>query len=148
MRKIMFRGKRKDCNVWVYGFYSYLFNEKANDYKHEIVFQHMESADMSYPYPSCHTICAEVLPGTVSQYWRTVNSVDLYDGDIFAINGKYSKIIRYKEDKACFCVANLNQIECEDIFDIWQMPDEKWWNERNILIDVIGNEFDNPELLK
>lgn len=45
-------------------------------------------------------------------------------------------------------LAIIVQLLCEDVFDIWQIPDEKWWNERNILIEVIGNEFDNPELLK
>lgn len=141
MRQISFKGKRKDGNGWAEGCYQRLvvygvmkhFIAPANS----LIFNDVKLIDS----------LIEIEENTISQYWRSVNKIDLYDGDIFTINGKYSKIIRYKEDKACFCVANLNQLECEDVFDIWQIPDDKWWNERNILIDVIGNEFDNPELL-
>lgn len=136
MRKIRFRGKIKYTQRWIDGYLWQGCNE-AYYIKTE------EKGEFGSDLKDF-----EVFPETVGQYWRTVNDVDLYDGDIFTIEGKYSKIVRYKEDKACFCVANLNQLECEDVFDIWQIPDEKWWNERNILIDVIGNEFDNPELLK
>lgn len=141
MRQISFKGKRKDGKGWVDGCYQRLVVHG--------VMKHFIAPANSLVFDDIKLIDSliEVDEKTVSQYWRSVNKVDLYDGDIFTINGKYSKIVRYKEGKACFCVANLSQLECEDVFDIWQIPDEKWWNERNILIDVVGNEFDNPELL-
>ncbi len=88
-----------------------------------------------------------VIPETVGQYWRTVNEIDIYDGDIFTINGKYPKVVKYDEAHACFCIGNIEQIQFQDTFDIWQTPDSKWWEERALMIEIIGNIHDNPELL-
>lgn len=150
MRKLMFRGKRKDYNVWVYGFYSYLFDEKANDYKHEIVFQHMESADMSYPYPSCHTIWAEVIPETVGQLICTIpntsiyvdNSQELYEGDIFKTKGSETKYVaRYDGYGEYYGISNEG-----DKYGAYTLRFTSQ-NIKNKGIEIIGSIHDNPELL-
>lgn len=157
MRKIIFRGKRKDNNVWVSGFYSYLFDEKANDYKYEIVFQHMESADMSYPYPSCHTICAEVIPETVGQFTGLTESYErtksfepkeIYQHDILEMEYEGKKIICFVEFEICGFILVSNDFEDGYIWiaDVEEHDaDECSWIPFS---RIIGNIHDNPKSLK
>lgn len=140
-RIIKFRAKRKNGNDWVYGCYQHLVIHGE--------MRHFIAPSNSLLFDDIKFIDAliEVDENTICQYWRSVNKSDLYDGDIFAFNGAYRKIVRYKEDESCFCVASISHLECEDILDIWNAPSDIWWKECAVLMEVIGNEFDNPELL-
>lgn len=131
MREILFRGKRKTNNEWVYGNYcgaEYLINEGIEHFIIEIPRNGSSS---------------KVIPETVGQYTGLTdkNGNKIFEGDIIKIY-LYDDIrlanyeignIKYDETKAryifctedgCYSIDNSNEYE------------------------VIGNIHDNPELLK
>jgi len=128
MREILFKAKRVDNGVWVEGYYWY--SEKQN--KHFIC---GESKDYGYQ-------CVEVLPETVSQYTGLTdkNGVKIFEGCICNCREYecFGKII-YNEDDAGF------------YFDV--MYEDGGFGEEHLYdyddeLEVIGNIFDNPELLE
>lgn len=156
MRKIIFRGKRKDNREWIEGFYSYLFDERANDYKHEIVFQHMESADMSYPYPSCDTIVAEVIPETVSLLAKGIHGIRFFEGHIGCTNdqAKITVILTWVKEHSAFFWLTIHEwklyqkLGYKDLnFDKLMFWTYAFSDDTANEIELIGNIYDNPELL-
>lgn len=133
---ILFKAKRKDNGEWVEGYYSYLFDDISNDYKHELVFQHMESADMSYPYPSYHTIWAEIDPSTLCQ-WTTLtdkNGKKVFSGDVIREQdgNEYRNLtIEWSEDYLQFIFSGDDTLSYQDI--------------EPTCIKVIGNIHDKTE---
>jgi len=134
MRKILFKAKRKDNNVWVEGFYSCLFEESKNAEIPTIEFQHFEGASMDYPYATCNTIFAEVIPETVCQYTgsKDKNGVKIFEGDIIKSN-----------------ICDLSyEIKWHDGGFYYGVPNEKTFNTKNIsyisvdLFEVTGNIHD------
>ena len=92
---------------------------------------------------------AIVIPETLCQFTGLTdrNGKEIYEGDIFTVNGKYPKLVEYREDRAAFCIANVDELGKEWI-DPWQQPAPDWWNDFSREIVVIGNIHDYPELLK
>lgn len=128
-RTIKFRGKRIDNKKWVYGFLA------DEDYINDI-----DSIDLS---------SIEVDIDTVGQFTGLFdkNGKEIYEGDIISVNGKYPKLVKYIDDYACFCLANITDLNKEWISP-WQQVSPSWWNDSKREIRVIGNIYDNPELLK
>jgi len=128
-REIKFRGKRIDNGEWVYG---YLADE---DYINDI-----NSIDLS---------SIEVDRGTIGQFTGLFdkNGKEIYEGDIISVNGKYPKLVKYIDDYACFCLANITDLNKKWISP-WQQVSPSWWNDFKREIRVIGNIYDNPDLNK
>lgn len=123
MREILFRGKCKTDNEWLYGF-PYVTRKNAvkiNWYCSE--------------FGSMRT--DEVDPETIGQYTGLTdkNGVRIFEGDILTIEneGVYAAI-KYNESNAAFYVEDEDH---EDYLG------EAW--ETDVII--IGNIHDNPELL-
>lgn len=147
MRQIKFKGKRKYCDEWVEGYYSYLFNDKVKEYIHQITVQIFEQANIDYPYPTCETISCEVIPETVGQFTGLTdkNGKEIYEGDIvlftwfsygeYELETEYQGYIDFLNGSFLFCCEHGNYPLSELEFD----------SESDI--EVIGNIHDNPELL-
>ncbi len=84
----------------------------------------------------------EVRPDTICQCTglRDKNGKLIYEGDIvkclydsYGENGVYIGKVIYREDTCCFVDANS------------ESTDYEWWEEEK---EVIGNIFNNPELLE
>lgn len=75
------------------------------------------------------------------------NGKEIYEGDIISVNGKYPKLVKYIDDYACFCLANITDLNKKWISP-WQQVSPSWWNDFKREIRVIGNIYDNPELIK
>ena len=129
MREILFRGKNIDDGHWVYGTPISLRNGETH-----MNFEFMGWIDR-----------AIVIPETVGQYTGLTdkNGVKIFEGDVV----KYSEIdidgsdlvglgvISWNQKTACFTISNgaYHDDFCQTLIEE---------------IEVIGNIYDNPELLK
>lgn len=160
MRTIKFRGKAKagqeylgiTPNKWVYG--SLLVDELVKT----VFIENTKNEDI---------LTIEVYPETVGQFigLKDKNGKEIYEWDIvkmhqFLFDGSEHEneilgIVVYNKDTMCFCLTKMEnkQIqeymgyedeeefkqEIQPICMFYGLHDESW--------EVIGNAFDNPELL-
>lgn len=91
-----------------------------------------------------------ILSNTLGQFigLHDKRGKEIYEGDIFTVNGKYPKLVVYREEIAAFCLVNLDDIKNADWMDIYQNPHISWWKDHAKCIEIIGNKHDNPELLR
>lgn len=127
MREIKFCGKRIDNEEWVYGYY--WTNKNGNHFIKKTV-------DLN----GCFTIeDIEVDPNTVGQYTglKDKNGVEIYDGDIVKDAWGINMLVKYINTGFYLCRKNTNG-EYSKISN-WRNLQTK---------EVIGNIYDNPELLE
>ena len=148
IREVIFRGKRTDSGEWVYGYYTkarYFLNKKEM----HIIFEPDVEA-----FPHCEfTGYEEVLSETVGQYTGLTdkNGKKIFEGDII----RAITLDTGSEEIAVVCFGNFIDenngdeyigfyIEFDGIkTTITQLAMEECKNR----IEIIGNIFDNPELL-
>ena len=136
MREIKFRGKRLDNGEWVYGYYytqiiTHAGNRKSRD--------HFMRTEQNIRY--------EVDPSTVGQFTglKDKNGKEIYEGDVcncrlyncreYECFGK----IKWSNDEAAFLFC----IVCDG-----GGYEEEWLYEYADALEVIGNIYENPELLE
>lgn len=126
MREILFRGKRKDNGEWVQG-YLYRSSKKLNPFI-------MLKSEKGARY--------EVNADTVGQYTGLTdkNGTKIFEGDIVDFskhpdNGDYGTVI-YDADETAFGI---------EYYNIYRGLGENYYPKN---IEVIGNIYDNPELLE
>lgn len=130
-REIKFRGKSVLNDEWIYG-------------------------DLVHRINSPKTISPVQINGigvkeeTVGQFTGLFdkNGKEIYEGDIISVNGKYPKLVKYINDYACFCLANIEDLDEEMDTGYWHQVSPGWWNSSKREIQVIGNIYDHPELIK
>lgn len=152
MREILFRGKRVDNGEWVEGYYiglhktTYCFEGEAERNKeneiHQIVFEQMTDWDL----PNRH-LRVDVIPETVGQYTGLTdkNGKKIFEGDIvqrrnkeLLLNNIFDFKIVFIPVKACFTAVDISGGNVTFISD---------YINNKYDIEVIGNIYDNPELL-
>lgn len=127
MRPIKFRGKTPS-GAWVYGYYEF----------QELVKNHIIR----------HKGCAfEVIPETVGQFTGLLdkNGTEIYENDIVSVNDFSSAYSSPYSGKVImragqWCVEYYKEYRCCPPLFFDDFADRK--------TEVIGNAFDNPELLK
>ncbi|WP_303678235.1 YopX family protein [Dehalococcoides mccartyi] len=137
MRDIKFRGKRVSDGEWVYGYYVYADVTK----KHQIAVEVLDGCKHYYVYH-------EVIPETVGQYigLKDKNNKEIYEGDICGdTHGQILQIV-WNECHQWGCTVISSSAIKGLTFPLWQ-----WDIARNPYyptLEVIGNIYDNPELLE
>ena len=159
MREILFRGKRVDNGEWVEG--SLIRSDEFYGDKRKKPLYYICPFDTTFEYDECYDDSDEVNPDTIGQYTGLIekNGTKVFEGDIVkytrtrmyapsaSFNGQdlVSKhLIYWNEDKHCFYQDHYTEKRCIGAGGI-VFKDER--TEENI-IEVIGNIYDNPELLK
>lgn len=130
MRDILFRGKRTDNGEWVYE------DLWCNPYGKKVVC-------ITSPINTQGTTGGnEVDPETVGQFIGLYdkNGQKIFEGDI--IKGKVHEINGYR--------VRRGVVEYHGVGFIMNLESNSWYDQKNIPFDceVIGNIYDNPELLK
>lgn len=123
-REILFRGKRMDNGEWVEGYYSPVNIPITGNMGHFINVGGYRAV--------------EIDPETVSQFTGLTdrNGTKIFEGDIIKYFDDWIGKIEYDSDSALFVVSfvdgdddNFGRVSCGDC-------------------EVIGNIYDNPELLE
>jgi uncharacterized phage protein (TIGR01671 family) len=127
MREILFRGMRTDTKEWVEGVAFPHDNNKVT-----MLSQHPMDGSL---------VGKEVDPETVGQFTGLTdkNGTKIFEGDIVRYNDTIHKVI--------FCTINGSAffgITMPDRGEIWNFAGITCANK----MEVIGNIYDNPELLK
>lgn len=134
MRKIRFRGKRKDTGEWVFG---------DLEYNHSKNIARIHTYDEDGNYERQHEVNHE----SVGQFTGLTdkNSKDIYEGDIVKFRVLDDTVFEnvWKEYiyevsfcNGCFCTHGTPLIK------------GKWKGYDMVNVEIIGNIHDNPELLK
>lgn len=135
MREILFRGKRKDNGKWAYGFYALFASNKG--LKHGI-------------YTGAENGCVipyEVDPETVGQFTGLTdkNGKKIFEGDIVKEWSSHWKTPLKTE-------INIYEVVCEYLGSLHLIRKTEYGENstplyRRSVVEVIGNIYDNPELL-
>ena len=122
MREILFRGKREDNGEWVEGFYLY-----TEENTHPVII------DMK-----CRSHI--IIPETVGQYTglKDKNGVRVFEGDIVRYGTDIYEVVFETRCGCGYFGIKISHIET------WNFCNSVPAN----LMEVIGNVFDNSELLK
>lgn len=133
MREILFRGKRKDNGKWMYG--DVFHNHDGRVFVGELIVDDYKG--LCHDRYTIGTYFYEVEPITITQFLNNIdrNGDKLFEGDIV-------NVYQYKRDDKPSCVAIVidNSTLIEDGLGRWKPQD-------TVRVEVIGNIFDNPELL-
>lgn len=132
MREILFRGKRKDNGEWVYGNYAVT----NNNGKRHFIFQ-----NKAFEF--------EIVPETVGQYTGITddNGKKIFEGDILGVTNDdpdYDYITKVYLDCDTLCV----DVQGQD-YDYTSIGFAiEIWDDECDQVEIIGNIYDNTELLK
>lgn len=125
MREILFRGKRVADGKWLYGYYS---DEKAEDTDFPCIVPLVPVPDYDWAVDS----------ETVGQYIGLTdkNGKKVFEGDIVKANDAHTKmsfigVVKFDNGSFYICDSNFNS-------------HYRWMDYE---VEIIGNIYDNPELL-
>lgn len=133
MREIIFRGKREDNGEWVEGFYC------------PKPYSTFPCETSIFPSATINRVWqgVKVIPETIGQYTEMCdnNHDGIFEGDI----------VRCKQEKnEGICVVrwfNGAFVACPISGNLLEMTLHDYWLNDYDLVEIIGNEIDNPELL-
>jgi uncharacterized phage protein (TIGR01671 family) len=134
MREIKFRGKRLDNGEWVYG------DTCHHDGVVSYIGQHPDDGSM---------IIYDLIPEIVGEYTglKDKNGTEIYEGDIVRA---YGKLYRVEFSLGTFNFYGIGKTKY--VLD-WRSvannsEDYRAWDKVKANFEVIGNVFDNPELIQ
>lgn len=159
MREIVFRGKDIDNKGWVYGALVQQQGHPLGEKTLIISYSNYQHGDFS------EAVTHEVDPATVGQYTGLVdkNGEQIFEGDIIMQNDNRLDLVQ-----VCFGEFGVRDIDTEDVVDkvvgfytrviptdaisqmapfCYDMQLNDFWIKK-LGSKVIGNIYDNPELLK
>lgn len=142
MREILFRAKRTDNEEWVEGYYIHHVKRticpigdslKTEDEQHVI----MQDGFSDWNMPR-DTVVFEIDPKTICQYTglKDKNGSKIWENDIVRIGA--NTLVRWSEKYAGWCLIQRDWIHEHFFGEAFEAKD----------CEVVGNIFDNPELME
>lgn len=124
MREILFRAKRKDNGEWVYG-----------DLLHPDLYGNGYAIE---DFTKGKNNCFDIDENTICEYtnWKNKNGTKIFEGDIIRYDYGFGVVTWVRSTGAFMCVEE-NGLFLEWFENIFARS-----------VEVIGNKFDNPELLE
>ena len=144
IREYEFRGKYKYADEWVFG--NLIEDNHPNMAK---VFIHCNSIEDIW-----RTYSVEVKPETVGQLWATINNkngVKIFEGDIISFGSSLVCVIIYNEVNKCFSSiekSEYNRLQFCDELSRLNILANLGYAKVEFISALLGNIFDNPDLLK
>ena len=138
MREILFKAKRTDTDTWIEGNY---LNDEEIAYISGFIYN-----DTIFGFEKIPFKC-QVIPKTVSQFTGLYdkNGVRIWENDIVEYDDLFLNVQgRFEKGKTKSIVTFDNEHACFSPFE----PDLYELHIQAENVEVIGNRFDNPELLK
>lgn len=135
MREILFRGKRVDNNEWVYGFLS---KSRGNNHFLSLCIDHEENGVM---------LSSIVEPEAIGQYTGLTdkNGTKIFEGDVVKCISRFDA----KDMVVIFEAAEFHLLIAKDIKTIRNAVECCGYRYFGTLeTEVIGNIYDNPELVE
>lgn len=142
MRKILFRGKRTDNGEWVCGYYVLrkrpYFKDKGANFEH-IICDNLVIDDFNdKQFVDTIPITYSVDPETVGQYTGLTDTNDrkIFEGDIVWYDYEEERgIIQWDNDTARFIITcSTFTVDFDNVY--------------GCELEIVGNVYDDPELLK
>jgi len=141
VREILYRAKRKDNGEWVYGYYCYV--GYTNEQKHYII-----------PTYASAFYGIEIIPESLGQYTglKDKNGTKIFEGDKVKFGQNIYQIV-FECGGFCLLDKNGNIISKiggmnDHCYSLVNLHLECCWEENSAYdIEIIGNIFDNKELL-
>lgn len=135
-REIKFRGKSTDTGKWVYGFLSFFYTAGRDE--NGLIFT--DKARIYSPEDGC---CYDVWAETVGQFTGLCDKdgKEIYEYDIvrvYAKDGAFNIVVKWSNESMAFmaCYVDGNQSPFS------------WFSNMLIFgLEVVGNVFDNPDLI-
>lgn len=142
MRTIKFRGKKEETGEWVYGFFAFLHVSDPNDSNQEITHGILSIPSIyNDDYGRSKNCWNTVVQETVGQFTGFLDFYrkEIYEGDIIQRHYDIGDGKVYKSEGVVVFEDGSFGVKQED--SILHLHAVKGWT-------IIGNIFDNPELLK
>ena len=143
MREIKFRGKTKDGR-WVQGV------PIKNGFG-KLTFMCFATSDLlSCPMEQIYKFCIEVIPETVTQYTglKDKNGIEIYEGDIveaYSQSVKGTLGVKWRQEGSPSWIL-FPAWQSSQMWHLYAVETEKGKYQDSVT--VIGNRYENPELLK
>ena len=144
-REILFRGKRLDNGEWVYG-YLRVFDDGSYHITTKVernVARHIDGK----PFYTLYGVEHEVYPETVGQYTglEDKNGVKIFECDILRVTDDADEINERDSD------TGIGEVTWLDKWLLWYVSNvDNGLGDLNDVgyLEVIGNKWDNPDLLE
>lgn len=134
MREILFRGKDSITKRWVYGALVQQQDDPLKEKAFIISYSNYQFGDFS------EAVMHEVDPETVGQYTGFVdkNSKKIFEGDIVSIYNSKAFLFAVEWNNQYVLKCTTNGVS-DNILNVIESPED---------VEVVGNIYDNPELIK
>lgn len=134
MREILFRGKDSITKSWVYGALVQQQDDPLREKTLIISYSNYQYGDFS------EAVVHEVDPETVGQYTGFVDKKGkkIFEGDILSIYNSKAFLFAVEWNNQYVLKCTTNGVS-DNIFNVIESPED---------VEVVGNIYDNPELIK
>lgn len=139
MREILFKAKRKDDGKWFKGDYQKRYDSFGRI--EHLIFYSKSAIVWEYAEIDTDTICQYT---ELNAYWDE-EEASVWEHDLLEVDYRGNKVIaEVKYECGMFILASDKFVDSYiPLFDVVQVEDIGWVDAK-----VIGNIFDNPELLE